>query len=95
MLLIQCPWCGVRDEVEFLAGGEAGRIRPLEPSSTSDREWGDFLFMRRNAKGQQLERWYHRSGCRRWFAAERDTASHVIAQTFELASAATSEAAGQ
>jgi sarcosine oxidase delta subunit len=28
--------------------------------------------------------WNHAQGCRRWFEAERDTVSYVIAQTHEL-----------
>jgi sarcosine oxidase delta subunit len=28
--------------------------------------------------------WNHAQGCRRWFEAERDTVSYVIAKTHEL-----------
>jgi sarcosine oxidase subunit delta len=31
MLLIECPWCGPRDEIEFSYGGEAHRVRPGDP----------------------------------------------------------------
>ena len=33
MLLIECPWCGARDESEFTYGGEAHIVRPEDPDS--------------------------------------------------------------
>ena len=45
MLLIDCPYCGPRDEHEFSCGGEAHIARPLEPDSLSDEQWADYLFM--------------------------------------------------
>lgn len=80
MLLIHCPHCGPRDETEFRAGGEANRVRPSDPMALGDAEWGDFLFMRRNERGRQAERWYHVAGCRRWFVIERDSVSHVLVE---------------
>ena len=73
MLLIRCPWCGERDEVEFSYGGQAQIAYPPEPSATSDEEWSQFLFVRDNPKGLFQERWVHTHGCRRWFELERDT----------------------
>jgi len=35
MLLIRCPWCGDRDEVEFSYGGQAGVAYPSDPSALS------------------------------------------------------------
>ena len=81
MFLIQCPWCGERDESEFTYGGEAGIKRPLQPDTLSDSEWADYLFMRKNPRGQHFELWNHSSGCRRWFEAERDTVTYKIAAT--------------
>ena len=34
--------------------------------------------MRDNPKGAFTERWYHVAGCRRWFDAVRDTATHAF-----------------
>ena len=51
MLLIRCPWCGSRDEIEFRYGGQAHVAYPTEPDALSDDEWGDFLFMRDNPRG--------------------------------------------
>lgn len=78
MLLIECPWCGPRAESEFTCGGEADIARPLEGETMSDREWGDYLFMRHNTRGLHREQWLHAQGCRRWFKAERDTVSYVF-----------------
>ncbi len=36
MLLIECPWCGERDESEFSYAGEAHIARPLETEKLSD-----------------------------------------------------------
>lgn len=84
MLLINCPWCGERAETEFAYGGEAGITRPLQPDELSDAEWADYLFNRKNPRGAHQELWNHAQGCRRWFAAERDTVSYEIAGTREL-----------
>ncbi|WP_244222660.1 sarcosine oxidase subunit delta [Cupriavidus lacunae] len=78
MLLIECPWCGPRAESEFSCGGEADIARPLETEKLSDREWGDYLFMRTNTRGEHREQWIHAQGCRRWFKIERDTVTYDI-----------------
>lgn len=79
MLRIPCPYCGTRDQDEFLCGGEATVRRPADPGRASDAEWADYLFYRDNLKGPHLERWFHLFGCRQWFLVERDTATHAIA----------------
>ena len=76
MLVIKCPWCGPREQVEFSYGGEAHIVRPLKPDQLSDDEWADYLFMRKNPKGAHLEQWCHSAGCGRWFNARRDTLSY-------------------
>jgi len=82
LLLIQCPWCGFREETEFSYGGEAHIVRPLEPDKLTDPEWADYLFMRENTKGDQREMWYHSSGCRRWFNAERNTVTYKFGAAY-------------
>ncbi len=52
MLIINCPWCGKRPEIEFRYGGEAHIARPADPSTMSDAEWADFLYNRTNPKGK-------------------------------------------
>ena len=54
-----CPYCGERDQQEFKAGGEAHIERPKQPTELSDDEWAEYLFMRKNIKGVQFERWNH------------------------------------
>ena len=78
MLLIDCPWCGPRQETEFSYGGEAHVERPAKPEATTDAEWADYLFMQSNTKGRFRERWHHVAGCRRWFNVERDTATNAL-----------------
>jgi sarcosine oxidase subunit delta len=82
VLLIHCPWCGPRDEVEFRYGGQAHVAYPSDPSALSDAAWADFLFMRDNPRGAWRERWFHAAGCRRWFNAVRDTRTHRFVATY-------------
>jgi len=55
MFLINCPYCGERDQSEFSAGGEAHIMRPKQPTELSDDQWAEFLFMRKNIKGVHLK----------------------------------------
>lgn len=82
MLLITCPYCGPRAEIEFRCGGEAHIARPADPSALDDEAWAAFLFMRTNSKGVHAERWNHAHGCQRWFNALRDTVSDRIIETY-------------
>ena len=84
MFLIECPWCGERDETEFNCVGEAHIARPLETEKMSDQDWADYLFMRSNPKGLHREQWLHAAGCRRYFNAERDTVSYRISGTYKI-----------
>ena len=43
----------------------------------TDREWGEYVFMRENKRGLHKEQWLH-AGCRRWFKATRDTVTYDI-----------------
>lgn len=76
MLLVHCPWCGDRAEIEFSYGGEADIVRPVEGDKLDDRQWGDYVFMRTNTMGLHREQWYHAHGCRKWFMAERNTVTY-------------------
>jgi heterotetrameric sarcosine oxidase delta subunit len=84
VLLIPCPWCGPRDEVEFRYGGQALIAYPADPDALSDEEWADYLFMRDNPRGDFTERWFHAAGCRRWCNAVRNTATYEIRSTFRI-----------
>ena len=80
-MLIRCPICGPREEPEFSYGGPADVSYPASPDALDDREWGAFLYVRRNADGPLWERWYHGGGCHRWFRASRDTRSNTITES--------------
>jgi sarcosine oxidase subunit delta len=84
MLLIACPYCGPRAEIEFRWGGEAHIARPADASKVDDAAWGEYLFTGTNPKGVHAERWLHAHGCQRWFNALRDTASDRILQTYAI-----------
>jgi len=84
MLLIDCPFCGPRDEIEFRCGGQAHLARPADPDALSDEQWADYLFLRDNPKGLHAERWVHEAGCRRWFNLLRDTVSHRIVAVYRI-----------
>ena len=84
MLLIPCPWCGPRDDIEFHYGGEAHIARPPVPDAADDAAWGDYLFTRANPKGLIAERWMHQHGCRRWFNLQRDTVTHRIVGSYRM-----------
>ena len=73
MLLIPCPYCGARPEIEFRCGGEAHIARPPQPAKLDDAAWAEYLFIRTNPKGVHAERWRHAHGCERFFNALRDT----------------------
>ncbi len=73
MLLIDCPYCGPRPELEFSYGGQAHLARPQKPGQLDDQAWAEYLYMRTNTKGVYAERWRHSRGCGRFFNALRDT----------------------
>jgi sarcosine oxidase, subunit delta len=76
MMQIACPWCGMRDEPEFVWGGTAHIARP--GLDASDQAWGEYLFFRDNPKGVLHERWRHAYGCGQWFNVTRNTVTHEI-----------------
>jgi sarcosine oxidase subunit delta len=84
MLIIRCPWCGERAEIEFSCGGEADIARPLDSESLDDKDWGNYLFMRDNPRGPVREQWHHSYGCRRWFVVERDNVTYRITKTEQV-----------
>jgi sarcosine oxidase subunit delta len=79
VLLIRCPWCGERPELEFRHCGEAHLRRPADPDAVSDGDWTDFLHLRENPRGWHRERWRHSHGCGRFFNAIR----HTLTDTFD------------
>jgi methylglutamate dehydrogenase subunit B len=91
MLRIECPFCGLRDETEFVYGGDASRIRP-DMSDTDMKTWNDYVFLRDNPKGPHAEYWFHQHGCRSWLKVGRDVVSNKISSvTFANPTAGGSE----
>ena len=84
MFLINCPYCGKRDQSEFTNGGEAHVSRPKNPGSISDREWSEYVFIRSNPKGIYYERWVHSHGCNKWFNAIRNTSTDEILKVYKM-----------
>jgi sarcosine oxidase, subunit delta len=82
MMQLRCPWCGVRDENEFVCGGTTHISRP--PLVADDAVWGEYLFFRDNPKGVHLERWRHAFGCGQWFNVARDTVTHEVLSVYAM-----------
>jgi heterotetrameric sarcosine oxidase delta subunit len=76
MLLIPCPWCGPRNQLEFTYGGDATVERP--PPEAPMETWLEFVYLRDNPRGPHQELWHHSAGCRQWFKVLRDTRTHDI-----------------
>jgi len=94
MLLIPCPYCGPRPEIEFRYGGQAHVARAADPSALSDAEWAQFLYLRDNPRGRHAERWRHTNGCGRFFNCIRDTLTDKIAATYRIGETPPDLAAG-
>ncbi len=84
MFLIDCPFCGPREETEFSYGHEAHVHRPTDGDKLSDAEWAEYLFLRKNRKGVHFERWMHAHGCRRWFNVARNTHTNQILAVYRM-----------
>ena len=84
MLEIKCPYCGKRSQNEFSYGGDASVKRPELGKEISDKERDDFVYLRNNPRGKHSELWHHVAGCRQWFKALRDTATHEIYKTAKI-----------
>lgn len=75
-MLLRCPWCGPRNASEFRHVGEV--VPRPDPGGATPEEWRAYLYTRSNPSGWVRENWYHRAGCRRYFAVERHTVSHDV-----------------
>lgn len=75
MLLIPCPWCGLRAEIEFRC---AGQVKPSR-NDVLDRDeqaWLEYLYQADNLRGVLEEYWCHEKGCGEWFRLKRHTVTH-------------------
>jgi sarcosine oxidase, subunit delta len=82
MLVIVCPHCGPRNDAEFVYQGEV--VARPEPDADPGT-WRRYLYMRRNIRGWQEERWFHVSGCRRFLRVERHTLTNEIRSVRDVA----------
>ena len=81
MLILECPYCGVRaEESELAPGGEAHLVR--HGAGSSDDDFESYMFARKNPKGVHFERWRHAHGCGKWFHAARDTVTLEVFGTY-------------
>ena len=88
MLLLDCPFCGPRDETEFRCGGQSHIQRPGPHDAVSDEQWSAYLYTRQNPKGLHFERWVHAGGCRQWFNVARHTVTHQVRAVYAMGEAA-------
>jgi heterotetrameric sarcosine oxidase delta subunit len=79
MIEVPCPWCGPRNSMEFRAVGESKR-RP-DVATTTPAQWRQYLYDKSNRADWVTETWYHRAGCRRYFAVERHTVTNDIRES--------------
>ena len=86
MLRIPCPWCGVRDEIEFRYRGDASRTRP--PADAGVAAFGAYVYERDNPCDWHAEWWLHTSGCRRLLKVVRHTLTHEIRSVHDAAESA-------
>jgi len=74
MQIFPCPFCGLRDEREFLFAGEAGNIRPAPAADVSAKAWAHYLHDRKNPRGAVREIWVHQT-CQEYLILRRDSLS--------------------
>ena len=75
---IHCPFCGERDQVEFVYLGDAGVPCPEATVTDALERFVEAVYLRANPAGPHAELWYHAFGCRGWLRVTRDTRTHEI-----------------
>jgi sarcosine oxidase subunit delta len=81
MLILECPYCGVKAEETELSPGYEAHLKRFGPGS-SPEEFEAYMFARKNPKGVHFERWRHAYGCGKWFLAARCTATLEVFGTY-------------
>ena len=76
MMLIDCPQCGPRAQLEFTYVRSIDSIVPLD--ATPEDAMAK-LYARDNPRGLSDELWRHTHGCHQFITIRRHTVSHVIA----------------
>jgi len=75
MLLIHCPHCGPRAQVEFAYERTVDSV--VQPNAPADQAL-ETLFTRTNPRGEDDEIWRHTYGCRAWLVLTRHRTTHAI-----------------
>jgi heterotetrameric sarcosine oxidase delta subunit len=75
MLLINCPHCGPRAQVEFAYERTVDSV--VQPDAPADHAM-ETLFTRTNPRGDDEEIWRHSFGCRAWLELTRHRTTHAI-----------------
>ena len=83
MLLIDCPYCGERPELEFAYGGQAHIARPRTPAESRRPGLGRFSLHARQHQGRACRALAPSRGCGRFFNALRDTTTDHFLATYE------------
>ena len=76
--LLRCPRCGERSVYEFRFGGE---VKQRPAPGAPEEAWLHYTYTKENEAGVQKEWWYHRSGCRQWIQALRNTVTNQVLET--------------
>ena len=75
MLVIDCPHCGPRAQIEFVYERTVDSVvQPNAPAA----EAMERLFTRANPRGLGDEIWRHGFGCRAWLVLTRHRSTHQI-----------------
>jgi methylglutamate dehydrogenase subunit B len=75
---IHCPYCGLRNQEEFVCEGDGTRQRPDAGVSDAVAAFCDYVYLRDNPDGAHRELWFHAAGCHSWLIVERDTRTHAV-----------------
>jgi len=75
MMLVDCPFCGPRAQIEFAYQRTLDSIVPLGMPAD---EAMTRLYARTNPRGLDDELWQHAFGCRQWLVLRRHRTTHDI-----------------
>lgn len=82
MLLIDCPHCGPRAQIEFAYERTLDSIVTLDmPADEAVAR----LYERTNPRGLDDELWRHSFGCRQWIVLRRHRVTHEIVSVTDYA----------
>jgi sarcosine oxidase subunit delta len=76
---LRCPQCGPRSVYEFRFGGE---VKQRPAPGAPEEDWFRYVHVKANRAGEQTEWWFHRSGCRQWLQAIRNTVNNEVKRTW-------------